>query len=248
MVPPPPVVAPVPAERLTAPPVVAERPAAVPVPAPGLPPPPAAAPGGAADARGEASYRTPDPSPTVALTTPGGTSAGRGTASGSGAAASGGAAVAGSRTLAGGGAGDTTASGALAAAGAPGMLPGPAGGAGPGGAAGPAGDLAALPPGRGGPLPPEYEAHVRAFRRRIQERLRYPVLAVRRGLHGTVELEVRLDAAGRLLGVESTRGEVASLLRDAALQAVRDATPFPPGAGLEARALTIRLPIVFELR
>jgi protein TonB len=108
--------------------------------------------------------------------------------------------------------------------------------------------VAGLSPGRGGGIPAEYEAHVRAFRRRIQERLRYPALAVRRGLQGTVELEVRLDAAGRLLAVESTGREVASLLRDSAIQAVRDATPFPLGPGLERRALTIRLPIVFELR
>jgi protein TonB len=123
-----------------------------------------------------------------------------------------------------------------------------AGGGEPGGGPRFASDIAALTPGSGGPLPPEYAAHVRAFRRRIQERLRYPVLAVRQRLEGTVDLEIRLDAAGRLLGVESTRREAAPLLRDAAVQAVRDATPFPVGAGLEARALVIRLPIVFELR
>jgi protein TonB len=204
--------------------------------------------GEGAGVRGDASFREPDPTVAVPLARPGGTLGGRGTGSGGGAVAGRGAGAS-HGAPASGGTADPPAAAAAAGAGAPeGSPPGPASGAESAGAAGLASDLAALPPGRGGPLPPEYEAHVRAFRRRIQERLRYPALAVRRGLQGTVELEVRLDAAGQLLGAESTRGEVAALLRDAALQAVRDATPFPLGAGLEARALTIRLPIVFELR
>jgi len=108
--------------------------------------------------------------------------------------------------------------------------------------------VARTTPGRGGTLPPEYEAYVRAFRDRIQERLRYPPLAVRRGLGGLVELEVQLDAGGRLTGVTVVGREAAAILRDAAVQAVRDATPFPIPSDLVARALTIRLPVVFELR
>jgi outer membrane biosynthesis protein TonB len=38
------------------------------------------------------------------------------------------------------------------------------------------------------------------------------------------------------------------VLREAAMRAVRDATPFPLPPGLTARPLTIRLPVVFELR
>jgi protein TonB len=110
-------------------------------------------------------------------------------------------------------------------------------------------DGAALPPGgRPGAIPPEYEGYVRAFRQRIQERLRYPWLAVRQGLQGTVELEVRLDAGGRLTDVAAVGREATGPLRDAAIQAVRDATPFPLPVGLEARALTIQLPVVFQLR
>lgn len=116
--------------------------------------------------------------------------------------------------------------------------------AGPGGAD----ESAALSPGRGRGIPPEYDAYVRALRRRIQERLVYPWLAVRRGVQGSVELEVQLDACGRLARVTVAGREPASLLRDAAIQAVRDATPFPLPPGLAARALTIRLPVVFELR
>lgn len=114
--------------------------------------------------------------------------------------------------------------------------------------AGGADESAALSPGRGRGIPPEYDAYVRALRRRIQERLGYPWLAVRRGVQGSVELEVQLDAGGRLARVTVVGREPASLLRDAAIQAVRDATPFPLPPGLATRALTIRLPVVFELR
>lgn len=114
--------------------------------------------------------------------------------------------------------------------------------------AGGADEIAALSPERGRGIPPGYDAHVHALRRRIQERLVYPWLAVRRGVQGSVELEVQLDAGGRLARVTVVGREPASLLRDAAIQAVRDATPFPLPPGLVARALTIRLPVVFELR
>ncbi|MBI4013587.1 MAG: energy transducer TonB [Candidatus Rokubacteria bacterium] len=117
------------------------------------------------------------------------------------------------------------------------------------GAGGEAADLlAALPARRPGAIPPEYDGYVRALRRRIQERLVYPWLAVRQGIQGTVELEVQLDAAGRLGDVAVVGRPGAGVLREAAVRAVRDATPFPFPPGLVARALTIRLPIVFELR
>ena len=78
--------------------------------------------------------------------------------------------------------------------------------------------------------------------------LRYPWLAARRGLQGVVELEVRLSTEGRLAGVDVVGGAAAGLLREAALRAVRDAMPFPLPAGVDGRPLTIRLPVVFELR
>lgn len=137
-------------------------------------------------------------------------------------------------------------------------VPGATGGA-PGGSGGPLVDRypasvgggsesAALSGGRAGAIPPEYERYVRDLRRRIQERLRYPGLAVRQGLGGTVELEVRLDASGRLIGVAALGPAPAWVLREAAVEAVREATPFPFPPGLDARPLTIRLPIVFEIR
>jgi protein TonB len=86
------------------------------------------------------------------------------------------------------------------------------------------------------------------FRERIQQRLVYPWLAVRRGLSGVIELEVRLDAAGRLVSVGASGPDGPRILRDAAAQAVRDATPFPLPSELAPRPLTIRLPVVFELK
>ena len=109
--------------------------------------------------------------------------------------------------------------------------------------------LAALPGVRGGGgIPPEYEGYVRALRQRIQERLVYPQVAIRRRLEGAIELELELDAGGRLVSVGAVDRAGATLLREAAVRAVRDATPFPFPAQLVPRALLIRLPVVFELR
>lgn len=97
-------------------------------------------------------------------------------------------------------------------------------------------------------VPAEYDGYVRALRLRIQDRLVYPWLAVRQRLGGVVELEIQVDRQGRLARARVVGGEAAGLLRDAALRAVRDATPlaFPPG--VDGRPLTITLPVVFELR
>jgi protein TonB len=115
--------------------------------------------------------------------------------------------------------------------------------------------LARVPPGEtegsGGPdgaVPPEYEAYVRSLRQRIQERLAYPWAAVRRGQQGVVELEVRVGADGRLVGVEVVTGAGAETLRAAAVGAVRGSAPFPFPPGLVARPLVIRLPVEFRLR
>jgi TonB family protein len=139
---------------------------------------------------------------------------------------------------------------AAASPAAPSVDPRASGGLGP-----PVGDAVGQPGADGAALsderlaiPPEYDAYVRALRRRIQERLTYPWAAVRRGLAGTVDLEVRIDGRGRLAGVSALDGRAPAILRDAATRAVADAAPFPFPPGLAARELTVRLPIVFELR
>jgi TonB family protein len=109
-------------------------------------------------------------------------------------------------------------------------------------------EIAALPGGHGAAIPPEYDTYVRALRRRIQERLVYPWLAIRQRVQGTVELEIRIGVDGRLAGVSATSRESPAVLREAAVRAVRDATPLAFPSGLMTRALTIRLPVVFELQ
>jgi TonB family protein len=99
-----------------------------------------------------------------------------------------------------------------------------------------------------GAIPPEYEPYLRLLRQRVQDRLVYPWMAVRRGQHGVVELEVRLGPEGRLVGVEVLAGASAESLRAAAVTAVRGAAPFPFPPGLAGRALIIRLPVEFRLR
>ena len=135
--------------------------------------------------------------------------------------------------------------------------PAQGGAAGAGGQLAPAGgvNLARLPPGEGqegnapdGGIPPEYESYVRALRQRIQDRLVYPWMAVRRGQQGVVELELRLGPDGRLAAVEVVAGASADTLRVAALAAVRGSVPFPFPPGLAARPLVIRLPVEFRLR
>jgi protein TonB len=97
-------------------------------------------------------------------------------------------------------------------------------------------------------VPAAYEPYLRALRERVQARAEYPWAARRRRLEGTVELELRLDGQGGLTGVAVVEAGAAEPLREAALQAVRAAAPFPFPAGVPARPLVIRLPVVFALR
>ena len=110
------------------------------------------------------------------------------------------------------------------------------------------GRLAALPAEAPGGVPPEYDAYVRRLRDRIQTRLQYPWQAARRGLQGVVELEIRIEPDGRLGQAGVVGGVPVPLLQRAALQAVEAATPAPFPPGVAARPLTIRLPVIFELR
>jgi TonB family protein len=134
-----------------------------------------------------------------------------------------------------------------------------AGGGGDGGVAGgsararggaPGGDAVALAvPGTGGGAPPaEYRVYYDDLRRLIRESLRYPPSARRRGLSGTVELEVEVRPTGTVGSVAIVRSSSHRELDDAALDAVRGLPrmPFPPG--LPPRTLRVRIPVDFELR
>lgn len=133
----------------------------------------------------------------------------------------------------------------------PGAGDGPtgAGGAAPsGGRGGRIGDgpLALAIPGDGGAG--AYGPYLSALRRRLQESLAYPAAARRRGLSGTVHLEILLDATGRVSEVLLARSSSHAVLDDAALEAARGLrrVPFPPD--VRPRPLRVLLPVVFELR
>lgn len=101
--------------------------------------------------------------------------------------------------------------------------------------------------GRGG-VPPEYDAYLARFRQRIQDSLLYPLAARRRGLSGKVELDVLIDPRGRVEDVEVVSSSSHAQLDEAAVETVRQLGPLPFPAGLPARPLKVRLPLVFELR
>jgi periplasmic protein TonB len=121
-------------------------------------------------------------------------------------------------------------------------------GAGPGLGARDGGVLALAVPGDGGGEAAEYREYGELVRRRIKELLTYPPSARRRGLSGTVEIEVEIESTGAIGGVRLAASSSHRVLDDAALDAVRGLrrVPFPPE--VRPRALRVRLPVVFELR
>ena len=93
-----------------------------------------------------------------------------------------------------------------------------------------------------------YGPYLAMLRRRIQDTLTYPPPARRRGLSGTVNLEILIDARGHISDVLVVRSSSHALLDDAAVDAARGLRriPFPPD--VRPRALRVRLPVKFELR
>lgn len=131
---------------------------------------------------------------------------------------------------------------------------GPAGGAAPAdSSAGPAGSsgssLALVTPGAeaGGPGP-EYGPYLQRFRERVADALVYPLGAQRQGLKGTVELNVRLEASGRVSDVRVVRSSSHEILDEAALETIRRVSPLPFPESLPRRPLLIRIPLVFQLQ
>jgi TonB family protein len=111
--------------------------------------------------------------------------------------------------------------------------------------------LARVAPGTGdGPVAPgaEYEAYLRGFRRRIHELLIYPATARRRGVAGTVLLELIVKPTGEIENVSLVQSSSHPELDGAALDAVRAVRPRPFPPDLPRRALRVHLPIAFELR
>src|SRR5581483_9889706 len=80
------------------------------------------------------------------------------------------------------------------------------------------GALALAVPGDGDGV---YGAYLNLLRRRVQEALRYPAAARRRGVGGTVHLDIAIDPTGRIERVEIARSSAHAALDEAALDAVR---------------------------
>ena len=116
-----------------------------------------------------------------------------------------------------------------------------------GGATGSPLALAGPGPDRGDP-PAEFGPYLARFRQLIQEYVVYPLAARRQGLSGRVELEVLLDATGRVRAVSLVTSSAHALLDEAAIEAVRRVPSVPMPEHLPRRALRVRLPVVFELR
>jgi protein TonB len=109
--------------------------------------------------------------------------------------------------------------------------------------------LALARPGAGpGDPAAGYAGYLAGLRQRVQEALGYPPPARRRGLAGTVTLEVTVLPSGAIGPVAVVESSSHALLDEAALATVRSlrAEPFP--AHLPPRALRVRLPVVFQLR
>ncbi len=113
---------------------------------------------------------------------------------------------------------------------------------------GPGSPLALATPGGSVGVPPEYGPYLQRFRQRVHEALIYPLAARRQGLGGTVELDVWLEATGRVRDVRVVRSSSHRLLDEAAAETIRGLGPIPFPDSLPRRSLLIRIPLVFELR
>lgn len=94
----------------------------------------------------------------------------------------------------------------------------------------------------------DHVAYLAGLRQRIQEVLRYPLPARRRGVTGTVHVELLIEPTGKVAVVSVTESSSHRLLDEAAVEAIRSVAPVPFPAGLPRRALRVRLPVVFDLR
>jgi protein TonB len=108
--------------------------------------------------------------------------------------------------------------------------------------------LAAIGPGGGDGPGSDYGPYKARLRQRIQDTLRYPPAARRRGVSGTVQLEIAVQPDGSIGHVSVVASSSHDVLDRAAVDAVRGLPrmPFPPD--VRPSALTVRLPVVFELQ
>jgi len=130
--------------------------------------------------------------------------------------------------------------------------PARAGGGAESGARGPGGvggdRIAALGIPGGGDAGSDYAAYFARLRQRIQEVLRYPAVARRRGVTGTVHLEIAVEPDGAIATVSVIASSSHEILDRAAVDAARSVPRLPFPSDVRPRALKVRLPVVFELQ
>lgn len=130
--------------------------------------------------------------------------------------------------------------------GAPASFGGRGGGAGASPDAGHGFALATNGSGAGGPAA-EYGPYLARLRERIQGSLTYPLAARRRGLAGTVNLEIVIRPDGHIGTVAVADSSSHAILDEAALQTVKRLAPEPFPSDVPPRTLRVRLPVVFAL-
>jgi len=90
-------------------------------------------------------------------------------------------------------------------------------------------------------------AYLSSIERTVKDHLIYPPQALRRHEQGVVRVSMLLAADGSVMEMKEEAGEASPQLVAAALQAVRDAAPFPPlPTGLNDMRLVV--PVVFSLK
>jgi protein TonB len=78
--------------------------------------------------------------------------------------------------------------------------------------------------------------------------MRYPASARRRGLAGTVSVEILILPNGAIGDVTLLESSSHAVLDEAALDTIRSLPRMPLPPGLPARPLRVRVPVVFEMR
>lgn len=92
------------------------------------------------------------------------------------------------------------------------------------------------------------EEYLEMLNLRIHSAKKYPESAKSRHLEGRVKVEFTLQTDGSLSGIKVIKSSRHRNLDDAAVQAVRNASPFPrPPSFIFNEAITLRVNILFEL-
>ncbi|MEW5839278.1 MAG: energy transducer TonB [Pseudomonadota bacterium] len=96
--------------------------------------------------------------------------------------------------------------------------------------------------------PAAEDAYKALLRNRVDAHKQYPRLSRRMGEEGRVVVEFSVSASGEVSGLRIKSGSGSERLDEAALQAVRDAAPFPPfPEGVRRTEWSFSLPLVFSL-